>query len=408
MRASSRCLAAAPIAVSFILAFGALFASAKQYYPVSETLLNGTWTISGSTTDMTAADSVFREIRAYGVTFGADNQSASSSAESTFNTNTTYQDKATLTWNVPVADSYLVYAVSKIKRTSTTAARVTKAQMTIDATSYGETFDSYSTDVDGYITSQQQKLLSLTAASHTVKTQYATTNTNNTATVKNSRIAAFRVGANAQTAEPAGSTTFSTTYIDVATVTFTPDIATDWVVLGHAELANSNANNQSAADFQVDGSTVGEHIQTQASNGDFMSVSFVKKVSLTAGASHTLKIRVRSPGATTVTYRNVSLYALPATLFSETQQTVAESETTCSTCTSAAASTHATLTFTPATSGNYLILAQASLNTQSTTVYAGARLTLDGTTEDEDITQTGNIAAYPTFALMTLRNLSAA
>ena len=371
--------------------------SLKSYNPAGYNLLGNTKYVSGGVGDLGSDDnSTYLRFRGYPSAFAGDVQVAESEAEST-TTSTTYQDKATLTWTPSAADNYLIIATAEIKRTSTTANRTTKAQLTIDGTSVAETFVADDTDVDIYRSFVAFKVANLTAASHTIKIQYATTNTSNTATIKNARIIAMSIGNNFQLSEPSNGTTTSTTYTDIATLSFTPEITENWLILAHADVTNGTAANYNGVLLLVDGENRGEFWSRQANANHYLSAAFHDVVSLSGGSSHTIKIQMKT-SAGTLTYKNVHLYAIP--ISAVFREFFAENSDSLSSTTSIPpGTTKTTLTFTPTESGDYLFLATGQINTSSTTVYVGARLTINGTDYGNSIVDVAETAQWPTFTI---------
>ncbi|MGC8816666.1 MAG: PGF-pre-PGF domain-containing protein [Candidatus Hadarchaeum sp.] len=379
--------------------------SFRYYYPSGYNLLGNTKFVGGTVGNLQSNDnSTYMTFKSYPSAFSGDVQVAESEAQST-TTSTTYQDKVTLTWTPALEDNYLIIATAEIKRISTIAARTTKAQLTIDGTSVAETFVADDTDADIYRSFVAFKVANLTAASHTIGIQYATTNASNTAFIKNARIIAIRIGNNFKLSEPSDGTTTSTTYTDIATLTFTPDITENWLILAHADVTNSAAANYNGVLFLVDGENRGEFWSRQANAGHYLSAGFHDVVSLSGGSSHTIKIQMKT-SAGTLTYKNVHLYAIPtAAVF---QEVFAEnSDSLSSTTTTAPGTTKTTLSFTPSSTGDYLFLATGQINTSSTTVYVGARLTINGTDYGNSIVDVAATAQWPTFTISKrLTNLS--
>ncbi|MEM3453433.1 MAG: hypothetical protein QW835_07420, partial [Candidatus Hadarchaeum sp.] len=344
-----------------------LHGETKSYNPTNYNLLNNTKYISGTVNDLSSDDnSTYLSFKSYPSAFSGDVQFAESEAQSTYNSSTTYQDKATLTWTPAVADNYLIIATAEIKRTSTNAARTTRAQLTIDGTSFAETYVADDTDTDTYRSFVAFKIANLTAASHTIKIQYGTTNTGNTATIKNARIIAMAIGNNFKLSEPSDGTTTSTSYTDIATLTFTPDITENWLILAHADVTNSTAANFNGVMLLVDEENRGEFWSRQANASHYLSAAFHDVVSLSGGSSHTIKIQMKT-SAGTLTYKNVHLYAIPIdAVFQEVF--TATSDDLSSTTSVVPGTTKTTLSFTSSSAGDYLFLATGQIATSSNTV----------------------------------------
>lgn len=378
---------------------------AATYNPNSETLLNGTLSVSGDTSALVSDDNSYRVIRSYPSSFTADYQTTNVDVATSYAASTTYQDKATLTWTVPTADTYLIIATAEIKRSSTTALRSTKAQLLIDGNGSGEQHVTDDTDVDIFRSFSVVKIVNLSAASHTIKIQYGTANTLNTATIRNARITAYRIGSQYQASEPANSTTTSTSYTDIATLSFTPERTEDWLIIGQAEVTQSSTSNLSYVNLMVGDSQVAENVTRTAYATYYLPATAWEHVSLTAGVGVTIKTQMKASAGTT-TYRNVRLYAIPESIYSEFYQAQKSIGTSCSTCTSAAPVTVSTLNFTPDSSGDFLIVANGEIKTNSATVYVRAHVGV-GSSLGTAIVDVGNTAHYASFSIHKIVNLPA-
>ncbi len=378
--------------------------TSTSYNPSAYSLLGNTALVSGTVSNVTGNDNVYMGFRSYPSTFSGDVRVAENENVATYNASTTYQDRVVLTWTPATQDNYLIIATAEIKRTASQAGRTTSAQLTIDGTSVAETFvaDDTATTINRDFVAF--KVSNLTAAPHTIKIQYATTHTGNTATIKNARIIVMAIGSNFRSSEPAGGTTSSTTYTDIATLTFTPDITENWLILGHADTTNATAANFNGVMLSIDGENSGETYTVRSSASYYLTAAFQRVVSLSQSVSHSLKIQMKSVSGTVLTYKNVQLYAIPiGSVFGEAFKENSDAQSTTTLATPGADKT--TLNFTPSSPGDYLILATGQINTTSLTVFVGARLTVGNTVygdENIDIASTGHWAAFAIHKKLTL------
>ena len=380
-------------------------ALAVDYFPTTENFLNNTVSLSGSTGDFQIEDTNYRVLRSFPTAYSADFQTTTVDVQTTL-VSTTYTDKASLTWTVPANGTYLVMANAGIGRSSTTAARTSKAQMLIDGTSYAETFASDDSDLDLYRDFSGLKIQTLAAGSHTVKIQYAATNiTTNKALIKNARIIAMRVD-NTQMNIPANGTTTAASYADIATLTFTPKVSEDWLIMAHADITNSSsASYLNYANLMVGATTLGETIAKVINISHFVPFDTHASVSLIGGTSYTFKIQMKR-SAGTLTYKNVGLYAIPKSIFQASATVEAIGETSCTTCTSAAPFTVATLNLNTGIGGTYLITATGEQKNDSLTVYSGVILDI-GSTETQSILDVGVTTHWGSFSLQKVISLDA-
>jgi len=379
-----------------------------SYNPSSYSPLLKTRYVSGTTADLTSNDSAYMNFKGYPSAFAGDVQVAENEAEATYSTDTNYQNRINWTWTPAATDNYLIIGTAEIKRTSTTAARTTKANLLVDGTEVGETFVGDDTDVDTYRSFVAFKVSLLTGGSaHTVTLQYGTTNVNNTATIKNARVTAIKIGNNFRASEPANSTTTSSSYADIATLTFTPEITENWLILAQADTTNSAAANFNGVLLAVDGDNRGEYYTRRGNSTDYLPAAFQHLVSLSGSSSHTIKIQMMTT-AGTMTYKNVHLYAIPtAAVFLENFFDNQDAEST--TTSAYPGTTRTTLSFTPSSAGDYLILATGELRTSSTTIFVGASLTVGSTVYGTDNVQAANVNQWLPFAIQKrLTNLSGA
>jgi hypothetical protein len=370
-------------------------------------LLENTRYVSGAVEDLVSNDnSTYMTFRSYPSAFSGDVQVAENEAEVTYNATTDYQDRVTLTWTPATADNYLIIATAEIKQYNGNG--TTRAQLTIDGVSVAETYVADGGTAWGYRSFVGFKISNLTASSHTIKIQYGVTDTNNLAYIRNARLVVMRIGNKFKASEPADGQTTSTSYTNIATLTFTPDITENWLILAHADIGSAYGGNFGGVLENIDGENVGELYVNFISQYWYLPAAFSRVVSLSGGTSHTLKVQIKSASGVIMAYKNVHLYAIPtAAVFRENFW--AENRLGGSTTVVAPGDNTTTLNFTPSSAGDYLILATGDINTSSTSAYVGSRLTVGGTIYGNSIVYANYLGHWAQFAIQKrLTNLSGA
>ena len=108
-------------------------------------------------------------------------------AESTWSTDTSFQDKVTLTFIPPATKNYLIVASALVTNGSTSY--YTEVKLVIDGTDYGiNQFQPSGAGADNYVTFFDGIVQQLDNTSHTVKISYRTNNTAGAAYIKNAAI----------------------------------------------------------------------------------------------------------------------------------------------------------------------------------------------------------------------------
>jgi len=156
------------------------------------------------------------------------------------------------------------------------------------------------------------------------------------------------------------STQATSTYQTKVTLTWTPEKAEDWLVIGFAELRHgSSTSGRQQARMQIDSTTCGEQSMNGYSSWPFLGepVFFMKKTNLSA-ASHTVTIDWRDYSAAKESkIKNARIVALRKSdldlEYTETDDTAVELDTTYAEV--------ASLEFTPDSAGDYLVIACAEV-----------------------------------------------
>jgi hypothetical protein len=190
-----------------------------------------------------------------------------------------------------------------------------------------------------------------------------------------------------------------TDYHDKVVLTFTPPTSADYIVIATAEVQGDCISPPDVkARLIIGGSTYQELIYRIKDTTDWYPFCALKRINLPA-SSQTLKIQYAISSTTlTAKIRNARLYA-----FSLSNQ-YAESEGE-STSTSTTWQDKLALTFTPSTSGDYLILATANYGGSSTDYSTLLQFLKDGSVQAGPTRETSATEARYTFGVMRKINL---
>ena len=196
------------------------------------------------------------------------------------------------------------------------------------------------------------------------------------------------------------SSTTSTTYQDKVTLTFTPPTAGDYIIIADAEVAGSSTFYNAKACLNVAGTVYQELIYRVKATTNWYPFNALKR--LTLSSQITIKIQYSSSNTAATAYiRNARLivFKLPS------EYTESEARTTT---TSTSWQSKVTLTFTPASAGDYLIIATANLDGSSTSYDVKCQLIQDGSTVHASVVRrTTNSAARYNFGVMRKVTLTA-
>ncbi len=151
-------------------------------------------------------------------------------------------------------------------------------------------------------------------------------------------------------------TTSSSTFQDELTLTFTPSQAQDYLIVAHCRVRCTNTSaGQPQARFLVNGTDMGDADCRSYGTGDYIPVTFVKKISL-AASSQTIKLQLASgDNFWTVGMTNAMIMAIPLSGY-----TTGYNEGSNGTSTGSFADA-ANATINPAVSSTYLIIASCEL-----------------------------------------------
>jgi len=158
------------------------------------------------------------------------------------------------------------------------------------------------------------------------------------------------------------SNTTSTNWVNKATMTFTPNTADDWVILGFAEFKESTTSYRDQIQLTVDGTVIQASDVAPKATTDYQSFSGLKLVNLSA-ASHTFNIDYKTSNASGTAYiRRARIVAVKKTtleLYSADGGDSGSDLTTTET-------TYASVSFTPSATADYEFIWSAEWTTNTT------------------------------------------
>ncbi len=201
------------------------------------------------------------------------------------------------------------------------------------------------------------------------------------------------------------SSTASTTYQDKVSISFTPQITADFVIVATAEVQGSSTSYQAKSQLTVNSTTYQELLYRVKDSADWYPFCGLKRLTFNEDTNYVIKIQFCTNNAAGTAYiRNARL------LIFSLQSEYAESEEL-STTDSTEWQDKATLTFTPSSNEDYLIIATANYRGSSTSRDTKIQLIQDDTTVHTDTLGrpgSGTTANYYTFAVMRKVTLDAA
>ena len=228
------------------------------------------------------------------------------------------------------------------------------------------------------------KVMSLTGSTeYTFKMQFMTSNAGGTAYLRDGHILVVQVSDYHYVEANTENSTISTTYVDKATLTFTPSSAGDYLVLGSCQMKMDDASYPFYTQLVHGVTSQGEVCRQPSAANEYRAYTIMRVISFDSG-QQTLKIQFKTGNASGAAYiEHAHITALRLSdLGIDANTTEAEIESTNKTTTYA---DKATLTFTPSPDqqGDYLILGFCLLNGDKTIKKAYAQLEQDGTPHGE-------------------------
>jgi len=197
-----------------------------------------------------------------------------------------------------------------------------------------------------------------------------------------------------------GSTT-STSWQTRTTLTFTPTVADDWIILGFAEYKGSSGSYSTLVRLQVDGADQAALTVEPKDTTDYQSFATVKVANLSA-ASHTITLQYASESTSATAYiRNARIVAIRKAAL-EIAGNAADSSVALTT----TLTNYVSTSFTPASAGDYLLIASAEASAR-TNYSTQIQAKLGGTVLDECFYESKDNADYYTFASFSVVNCPA-
>jgi len=341
--------------------------------------------------------------------FAKQNYYAESLGVSTYNTDTNYQDKTTLTFTPDDNSTYMIIASwlmnenllsygvkAKLTRTTGTAKDFNElGYLPKDTTDW---IAGGTVGIDTFGSSP---------GSQTYKIQYGTSHTLGTASIKEAKIIAIKLHSYDKSVQSEDrTTTTSTSFVDKLSGTFTPEAAGDYIIIATATGDGASTSYDFKIQLDIDGTTYNTVNIEPTNASDRYPWIAVKKVNLTQ-ASHTVKIKYATENASYAAgIAHARIVALRADLFSNNYY--AESEVRATT-TATSYQDKTTLTQTPL-AHDHLMIGNVNIDASTSTYSAYGQLIKDSTSygemliESKDSTNQG----YPYFAIKkeTLTNSS--
>ena len=198
------------------------------------------------------------------------------------------------------------------------------------------------------------------------------------------------------------SSTNDIAYQDKVSISFTPQVTADFIIIAAADVQGSSTSYQAKARLAVDSMTYQELAYRVKDPTDWYPFNGLKRLTLTGGTNYAIKLQFCTNNAAgTASIRNARLIIL------RLQSEYAESEEL-STTGSTSWEDKAILTFTAPSSGDYLVVATANYQGSHTNRDVYVRLIQDDTTVHADSSgrpRSGTTANYYTFGVMRKETL---
>jgi len=192
------------------------------------------------------------------------------------------------------------------------------------------------------------------------------------------------------TADSETSTT-NTNYVSKASLSMSPGVTDDWIIFGFCEFRCPNVNYAAYVQLFIDGVGEGQNTRKPVDPTDYLPFITVKVKNLTAGA-HNVQLKYRAGNSSAAAYvrkaricavRKGSLEFWNAAYDNAKALTINSTDI-------------AVLTWTPATTGNYLVISTAELNA-TTAVSTDLQTLYNGVLNDEGIMRAADNGDYTTF-----------
>jgi len=295
--------------------------STNTYYPSSYNLSGSTQLVSGSLGNLQSDDGNYMTFRSYP---NYDFRFGESLGESSWNTNTEYQDKVVLTFTPSVSADYILIATAEVQGNCISPPDV-KARLYIDASTCQELIYRVK-DITDWYPFCALKRVNLPASSQTLKIQYAISETTATAKIRNARLYAFSLSGQYAESEAESSWNTNINWQDKVALTFTPSTSGDYLIIATANLGGSSTDYSTLIQFLKDGIVqVGPTRETSASEARY-TFGVMRKMNLDA-TSHTFKIQYKTENTLNTAYISYAhIVAIRLDQFSNNYYTASEGE----------------------------------------------------------------------------------
>lgn len=275
-----------------------------------------------------------------------------------------------------------------------------KAQLTIDGTAWA-VYDAEPKDTTNYQSFITHKIVNLTAASHTIKIQYASENTLATARIRNARIIVFSLSGFSKDDDQDTQVNVTTTESTVASLTFNAT-AGNYLIIGTAEPRPNSTSYSIYTRFKLDGAAYDEDLQEGQDTTNYFTFGAMRVVNLASG-SHTLTITaLAESGAMYI--RRPRVAAIPLSGF---EYYYAESEAQSSNATTSWQN-KVQIDFTPSLQADCLMFATARYMGNNTNFSPEVCMTVDSTSYADCPVEPKDATDYFTFGSIKVLNLTAA
>jgi len=321
--------------------------------------------------------------------------------ETTWNTDTSYQDKVMITFTPPVTENYLIIASAEVAGSS--ESYQTWASLEVDSVIYQELKYRVKDTTDYYPFNALKKISLSGGSSHTLKVIFKTNNTGGTAKIRNARLLVWRVACEYAENETENTTT-STSPENRVTLTFTPSSAADYLIMATANVTGTPGLQYSTLNYlTINGENFASTLIEPSDNTAHYNFGVFKKVNLSGGTSHTINLQIASENEG---YSAIIKYAHIAAIRLDLMNYYAENEegltpASANTWYLAASNTYSS------ESDNHLILGTLHYMAASASYSVGWRLNADTTTAQDLLIEGKDSTDYESAFTMNFGNLGA-
>jgi len=373
--------------------------STNTYYPSNYNLSGSTQLVSGSLGNLQSDDGNYMTFRSYP---NYDFRFGESLGESSWNTNTEYQDKVVLTFTPSVSANYIVIATAEVQGNCISPPDV-KARLYNGTSTWQELIYRIKDTTDWYPFCALKRV-NLPASSQTLKIQYAISATTATAKIRNARLYAFSLSGQYAESEAESSWNTNTNWQDKVALTFTPSTSGDYLIIATANYGGSSTDYSTLLQFLKDSSVqAGPTRETSATEARY-TFGVMRKINLDA-TSHTFKIQYKTENtANTARINYAHIVAIRIDQFSNNYYAESEGE-------SAPAASNTTYdkvtnTYT-AQAADHLIIGSISYKAGSTSYSVGVKLLQGGTVDQSLLVEHKDSTDYESCFMMAKASLSA-